>query len=104
MGTEMIFGLIGGLIGWLAFGVFSGLILGLTFGLISGLFFGFGEIHQHYIIRLVLWLYDLAPLNYARFLDYCTERIFLHKVGGSYVFIHRYLLECFVSLENPENS
>ncbi|MDJ0904037.1 MAG: hypothetical protein QNJ55_35140 [Xenococcus sp. MO_188.B8] len=33
--------------------------------------------------------------NYARFLDYASDRIFLQKVGGGYIFIHRLLLEHF---------
>ena len=36
---------------------------------------------------------DLVP-----FLDYCAERIFLRKVGGGYIFVHRLLMEHFASL------
>ncbi len=36
-----------------------------------------------------------TPPDYARFLDYATERIFLRKVGGEYIFVHRLLLEYF---------
>lgn len=32
------------------------------------------------------------------FLDYAAERIFLRKIGGGYIFIHRYLMEYFASL------
>ncbi len=32
---------------------------------------------------------------YARFLDYCHERILLRKVGGGYIFVHRLLQEYF---------
>ena len=34
-------------------------------------------------------------VNHARFLDYAAERIFLQKVGGGYIFVHRTLLEHF---------
>jgi hypothetical protein len=44
-----------------------------------------------------LWWYGYIPWNYARFLDYATERIFLQKVGG-YIFIHRLLLEHFAQM------
>lgn len=37
----------------------------------------------------------------ARFLDYCTERIFLRKVGGGYIFVHHMLMEYFAGL--PES-
>jgi hypothetical protein len=54
----------------------------------------------HYCLRLLLWVYGYAPLNYVRFLDYAaTELGFLQKVGGGYVFMHRYLLEYFASSE-----
>jgi len=39
------------------------------------------------------------PLHYSAFLDYCAERIFLRKVGGGYIFVHRLLMEYFASLE-----
>jgi hypothetical protein len=32
-------------------------------------------------------------------LDYAAERIFLRKVGGGYIFIHRMLMEYFAALE-----
>jgi len=51
----------------------------------------------------MLRLNGSAPLNYARFLDCAAERIFLRKVGGGYIFVHRLLLEYFASLE-PEES
>jgi hypothetical protein len=38
------------------------------------------------------------PWNYARFLDYATERLFLQKVGGGYIFVHRMLLEHFAGM------
>ncbi len=99
-----IMGLIIGLISGLMFGLFGGLISGLTvglmFGLISGLIFGGGKACiQHVILRLILYRNGYIPWNYARFLDYAAERIFLQKVGGGYIFIHRLLLEHFAQME-----
>jgi len=37
-----------------------------------------------------------------RFLDYCVDRIFLRRVGGGYIFIHRLLQEHFAVL-TPED-
>jgi hypothetical protein len=54
---------------------------------------------KHYILRFLLWCNDYAPLNYIRFLDYAAERVFLHKVGGGYIFTHRLLMEYFATLE-----
>ena len=76
--------------------------IGLTIGLLAGLGGnqGSGIISiQHFILRVFLhWKGDI-PWNYARFLNYATERIFLQKIGGSYIFIHRMLLEHFARME-----
>lgn len=69
-------------------------LLGLTFGLLQGL----PGCIQHLCLRLIFCLRGYIPWNLARFLNYATERIFLHKVGGGYIFIHRSLLEHFASL------
>jgi hypothetical protein len=50
----------------------------------------------------MLRLNGSAPLNYVRFLDCAAGRIFLRKVGGGYIFVHRLLLEYFASLEPEE--
>lgn len=70
------------------------------YGLLTGwLKYGGFTSLQHFILRLFLWTDRLSPWNYARFLDYATERIFLYKVGGGYMFIHRLPMEYFASLE-----
>jgi hypothetical protein len=61
------------------------------------LHFGGRTCLRHFALRLVLWHNNLAPLNYIRFLDYAVARIFLRKVGGGYVFVHRMLLEYFAT-------
>lgn len=95
----LIGGLLGGLVGGLM-GLMSWLIFGLIYGLISGLIFGGGKACiTHFTLRLVLCQNNYIPWNYTRFLDYATERIFLQKVGGGYIFIHRLLLEHFAQLK-----
>jgi eukaryotic-like serine/threonine-protein kinase len=67
-------------------------MLGLLGGLI-GLSAGGGQpVIQHFILRYCLWRNGSMPWHIARFLDFCAERIFLRKVGGGYIFIHRLLL------------
>ncbi len=67
-------------------------ILGLLFGVAAG---GGEACIKHFILRSILYSNGFIPWNYARFLDYATERIFLQKVGGGYIFVHRSLLEHF---------
>ncbi|MHC1574848.1 MAG: NACHT domain-containing protein [Candidatus Methanogasteraceae archaeon] len=76
---------------------------GLYVGLLFGLLFGGLACIQHVFLRIMLWRNGSAPLNYVRFLDCAADRIFLRKVGGGYIFVHRLLLEYFASLE-PEES
>jgi hypothetical protein len=83
-------------------GTNGGLLFGLLFGLAGGLDGwmrnGGSAYLKHYVLRFLLWLNDYAPPNYIRFLDYATERVFLRKVGGGYIFTHRLLMEYFAML------
>ena len=92
-------GLVGGLIPGLVDGWDSGLLWGIGFGLLGALCRGGFSVIQHYILRVILYKSGYIPLNYARFLDYATERLFLRKVGSSYIFIHRLLMEHFAKME-----
>jgi len=102
----LILGLIGGLLvglmGGLVLGLQGGLILGLMGGLVFGPFwglrFGGGAVIQHFTLRFLLSRSGCLPWNLVRFLDYAAERIFLRKVGGGYIFVHRTLMEYFASL------
>ncbi|NEO43364.1 MAG: NACHT domain-containing protein [Moorea sp. SIO4A3] len=95
---ELMFESIAGLIP----GLTEGLMFGLMFELIAGLLNGGKACIQHFSLRLVLYRNNYIPWNYARFLDYAADRIFLQKVGGGYIFIHRMLMEHFAEME-PEN-
>jgi eukaryotic-like serine/threonine-protein kinase len=80
--------------------MFSGYFLGaLFFGLIvagyAGLWYGGIDAIQHYSLRFILFVAGKAPIRYAAFLDDAARRLFLRKVGGGYIFIHRLLLEHF---------
>ena len=43
---------------------------------------------NHFIIRLSLYGTSSIPWEYARFLNYATERLLLQRVGGRYRFMH----------------
>lgn len=68
---------------------------GALLGILGGMYNGGFAVVQHYTLRLILAVAKSFPWNIARFLDYCADRIFLRKVGGGYIFIHRSLLEYF---------
>ena len=71
-----------------------------TFGACFGMAIGGGAAcAKHLILRSILAGSGSIPWNYARFLDYATDRIFLQKVGGGYIFIHRLLLEHFAAMK-----
>jgi DNA polymerase III delta prime subunit len=67
--------------------VLSAIIVGALFGFTQA---GMAGI-QHFTLRLILCCNGYIPWNYARFLDYATERKFLQRVGGRYQFIHKLL-------------
>lgn len=73
-------------------------------GIIAGLFFGLSPAGvaclQHINLRFITYITKCSPWNYAAFLDYATERIFLQKVGGGYIFIHRLLRDHFANLNS----
>ena len=91
----LIIGLSAGFIG----GQSVGLLAVLSFGLMAGMIGGGSACLRHLSLRLMLYRLEYVPWNYARFLDYATERLFLQKVGGGYIFIHRMLLEHFAQME-----
>ena len=79
-----------------------GLIEASLFSLMSGFVWGGMRYArpaiQHFVIRLMLIYHGQAPWNYARFLDYCKERLLLQRVGGRYQFIHKSFQEYFAAM------
>ncbi|MFB2836611.1 NACHT domain-containing protein [Floridanema evergladense] len=72
---------------------------GLRWTVILVVVFGPGKTCiRHFTLRFILWIKNYIPWNYAHFLEYAKERIFLQKVGGGYKFIHRMLLEHFARM------
>lgn len=76
-------------------------ILGVSLGLVAGLILGGTDtVIKHIVLRLMLWRNGDIPMNVATVLDHASNLILLRKVGGGYIFVHRYLLEHFAMLEN----
>jgi hypothetical protein len=87
----------------LSVGLVNGLGVGLGVGLVVGLFFGLraGGLAclQHLVLRVLLAGKGFAPLDYVRFLNEATGRLFLRRAGSGYLFVHRLLLEYFAELD-----
>jgi hypothetical protein len=75
----------------------GGAISAVFLGLAVALWYGGLDIIQHYTLRLLLWIRGYEPFRLVRFLDHASDLIFLQKVGGGYIFIHRLLLEHFAA-------
>ncbi|MFK7845138.1 MAG: hypothetical protein AB8G77_07550 [Rhodothermales bacterium] len=81
------------------------LVFGFTSLLGAMLWYGGFDALRHYVLRGGLLLTGVLPLNLVHFLDYAANDLhFLQKVGGGYIFIHRYMLEHFAAMELPEAS
>jgi hypothetical protein len=81
----------------LADSLHAALFIGMFVGLYGGLRNGGQACFQHLTLRFLLCCNGFAPWRYVRFLDYAAERVFLRKVGGGYIFVHRMLLEYFAA-------
>lgn len=78
--------------------VAAALVTGFGFGIFVTINSGFRSAARHSVLRLVLAQEGHVPLNYARFLDYAARDLsLLRKVGGGYIFVHRYLLDYFAA-------
>jgi len=108
LGFGPLMGLLVGLFNGLSYGSWwTALSIGLAFlvglGTIAFGIYGGVDVIYHYALRVILWYRGHIPFIYFRFLNYATERIFLQRVGGGYIFIHRLLLEHFAAMETPSN-
>ena len=104
LGIGLSIGLTVRLIEGLSRGLIVGLISGLVAGLHGGLNRGGSDVIMHYALRLILWRSGYTPFNFVKFLDQWAKLILLKKAGGSYIFIHRMLLEYFADLPTIKKS
>jgi len=102
---------VGGAFGLLLGGAFDVLVSGLfgdtkvvpifvlIVGTSGGLKFGFASLIQHYALRNILIKKGFFPKSLLSFLEHAVNFIFLRRVGGSYIFVHRTLMEHFAELD-----
>lgn len=79
----------------LSFWMYMMLVMAIPLALLAG-----GACIKHLVLRIILYRNGYIPWNYASFLNYASDRIFLRKVGGSYIFIHRMLQEHFARMNS----
>jgi energy-coupling factor transporter ATP-binding protein EcfA2 len=89
--VALIKGPIIGLLAWLIAWLIVWLLIGSEAGLYNSL--------QHFILRFWLWSSHSLPFRLIPFLEDARSRHLLKRVGGSYQFIHRVLLDYFTKLE-----
>lgn len=73
--------------------------LGLFLGIVIVMFFGILDFIQHFVLRAMFWAMHQFPFRIVPFLERATDLIFLRKVGGGYIFVHRLLQEHFATMD-----
>ncbi|MCB9422803.1 MAG: NACHT domain-containing protein [Ardenticatenaceae bacterium] len=75
--------------------------LGLVAGILSTVsiffMFGGGNVANHFYLRLLLWLTKDLSWDLVSFLEFSVNRVFLHRVGGGYLFTHQTLQNYFAA-------
>ncbi len=98
---SLFMGSIGVLLGWLVHSDESQISNALWISVpVSFFYYGGTTLIKHIALRFLLAYNSILPIRLISFLDAMAERIILRKVGGGYIFIHRYLLEYFAGLED----
>lgn len=80
------------------FAIIDSVTGGFSTALIAALFTGGYAFIRHFLLRWILRCLHYIPWDYACFLNYCTDRLLLQRIGGRYRFIHRFLRERFAAI------
>jgi hypothetical protein len=80
-------------------------VASLSGAVVLALQFGGLEAVKHYLLRFLVWRSGATPRRYADILHYAVNDLhLLQKVGGGYIFLHRYLLEHFAAMPIPQKA
>jgi len=79
-------------------------VFGLIIGFMIALLYGGKFVIYHFILKFVLYKKKTFPWDIVLFLDYATKLIFLRRVGGGYIFVHRLLMEHFAEMYVEEKN
>lgn len=77
----------------------DGLALCLPVALLAAFWYGGLDVVHHLCLRVLIWVTGRAPLRFEAFLDHAVERVYLRRVGGGFMFIHRLLLDYFAATD-----
>jgi hypothetical protein len=102
--VTLLFAPLGGFLGWSLTGIPGMLTLGPSLGISAGLLTGGLFSIKHFTLRVLVWGFGGGPLRYGVFLNESAARLLLYRVGGGYIFVHRMLLEYFVSLQQSKHA
>jgi hypothetical protein len=72
-------------------------ILGLGLSVVA-LGFGAIPVFQHIALRLVAVRRNLIPLDFEKLLNFCHDIQLLRRVGGTFMFQHKYLRDFYASM------
>ena len=109
-----LFGVVFGVVGGVVVGVLGGVLFGVLFGVLGGVLVGVLEsdnelntLIKHWRLYRLLAQQGMLPpqrRDLVPFLDEAARRLLLQKVGGSYRFVHRILLDYFADLYEQESA
>jgi hypothetical protein len=85
-------------------GIFRAIVIISWFLPVILLYFGGLAFMQHYCLRFSLLRHKVLPAQTVAYLDDMDDRLLLRRVGGSWVFVHRALMDYFATLDgsSPE--
>lgn len=70
---------------------------GAIFASIGLMIGGFDVPVKHALLRVLVAIDQRVPIGLRSRLDSCAKQLLLRKVGGGYLFVHRYILEYFAA-------
>ncbi len=96
--AALLVSLILGAIAWPIHGPRYAFQLAILVSVIALALFGGANVIKHFLLRLVLSRRHYLPWPLIRFLNHSANLVFLRRVGGGYMFIHRQMQDYFANL------
>ena len=68
----------------------------------AALWFGLIDVGRHYLLRLCLARQRLLPMRVGQFLSHAVHLVLMRRAGGTYLFLHRLVLDYFADLTDGD--